>query len=425
MFDTLQDFKQGLRGLVSELDPEVLDGQTASRLTSEFAELERLAAAGKALCAGRVASCGAWRSSGEKSPARWMARQTGTSVGRALSVLETAQSLRELPEVDQALRSGQVSEPQATEIAPAASASPRSQSELLEAAKSDSLQELKQRCARVRAAAAADETERYARIHSQRRLRYWTDAEGAFRLDGSMTPDAGATVLSALEPYLEDLSRQARQQDRHDSREALLADALVAVAEHTRGCEDSAEQVGPAPAVRVLVDQAVLEQAKVLEGQTCEIDGAGPVPASVATGIMADSNLAAILMDGKDVTGISHLGRTINARLRTALQIRDPRCVVPGCYISHKLQIDHIRPVKLGGPTELANLARLCTWHHRQKTHHGYRLSGGPGRWIWEPPAGKSPLPQSEPTRSASGSPPQKPPSRAREPVQPLALPGL
>lgn len=38
------------------------------------------------------------------------------------------------------------------------------------------------------------------------------------------------------------------------------------------------------------------------------------------------------------------------------------------------------------GPTELANLARLCAPHHDMKTNGGWTLGGGPGRWTWDPP---------------------------------------
>ena len=34
----------------------------------------------------------------------------------------------------------------------------------------------------------------------------------------------------------------------------------------------------------------------------------------------------------------------------------------------------------------LDNLARLCRWHHYQKSHLGYRYRGGPGTWTWIPP---------------------------------------
>jgi hypothetical protein len=48
------------------------------------------------------------------------------------------------------------------------------------------------------------------------------------------------------------------------------------------------------------------------------------------------------------------------------------------------------------GPTCLANLARLCTFHHGQKSNEDYRLwRGEDGKWCFEPPPpfGEEPVP--------------------------------
>ncbi|HLF41129.1 MAG TPA: YdeI/OmpD-associated family protein [Acidimicrobiia bacterium] len=72
---------------------------------------------------------------------------------------------------------------------------------------------------------------------------------------------------------------------------------------------------------------------------------------------------------------------TIPAHLRSALEHRDPKCIVPTCEARRDLQIDHRQPWAAGGPTTLENTARLCRWHHYQKSHLGYRYRGGPGTW--------------------------------------------
>jgi hypothetical protein len=61
--------------------------------------------------------------------------------------------------------------------------------------------------------------------------------------------------------------------------------------------------------------------------------------------------------------------------------------VVPGCDVAHGLEIDHWQvDFADGGKTSLENLARVCKRHHLLKTHQGFRLEGGPGRWQWVPP---------------------------------------
>jgi hypothetical protein len=141
--------------------------------------------------------------------------------------------------------------------------------------------------------------------------------------------------------------------------------------------------------VHVRVDRAALVRGRLNAGEICEIPGIGPISVPSAQSLASDAILSAILTEGQDVRAVAHLGRTIPARLRTALQERDPTCVVPGCGERQHLEIDHIIPFANGGPTRLNNLARLCRWHHHQKTHDGYRLKGGPGHWQREGP--KSP----------------------------------
>jgi hypothetical protein len=92
---------------------------------------------------------------------------------------------------------------------------------------------LRERCARVKAA-ACDESTRHEALHRRRQLRHWTDPEGAFRLDGRLTPESGAVVLAALEPYKERIFSQARKNGYKESYEAYAADALVEMAEHVR-----------------------------------------------------------------------------------------------------------------------------------------------------------------------------------------------
>ena len=57
---------------------------------------------------------------------------------------------------------------------------------------------------------------------------------------------------------------------------------------------------------------------------------------------MADAFLAAVVTDGVDVRAVAHLGRQVTAHQRTALLIRDPECVVPGCHTRWPLETDHV-----------------------------------------------------------------------------------
>jgi hypothetical protein len=376
----LSEVLRGLREALRGLDPGEVSSDEAVALVKAFSEGERLCVAGRTLAARVVERSGAWRREGHRSAAHWVAAETGVSVGQAVGTLETARRLENLPVTTEAFASGRLSEVKVREVAVAAEADRRSEAELLEAAGTESVVSLRERCRRIRAR-AADEAEAYERIRRGRYLRHWTDSEGAFRLEARLTIDDGARVLAGLKPYRERAFTDARRAGRRESTEAYAADALVALATGARSGRGE-----PCATVNVKVDRAALLRGHAGTGEVCEISGVGPIPVGAARRLISDSILRVVVQEGSDVTSVAHLGRTIGARLRTALEARDPRCAVPGCDVREGLEIDHVRPFTEGGPTTMANLARLCRWHHYLKTHREYVLGGVPGRWTWTGP---------------------------------------
>ncbi len=138
--------------------------------------------------------------------------------------------------------------------------------------------------------------------------------------------------------------------------------------------------------MHVRVDHAALVRGAAEADETCEIVGVGPIPVATAKAMMSDCILGVLVTDGTDVRTVAHVGRTIPAKIRTALSARSSTCEVPGCDTGKGLEIDHITPFADGGPTTLDNLQLLCGHHHRQKTHDGYQLTGPPGHRQWTQP---------------------------------------
>jgi hypothetical protein len=138
--------------------------------------------------------------------------------------------------------------------------------------------------------------------------------------------------------------------------------------------------------VHVWVDYEALMRGCTMAGERCEIPGLGPIPVTLARRMADDCILKVVATKGVQVTAVAHGGRTIPAHLRTALECRDPKCIVPHCEMRRGLEIDHRDPWAATRDTRLENLARLCRWHHYQKSHLGYRYRGGPGTWEWIPP---------------------------------------
>jgi len=77
------------------------------------------------------------------------------------------------------------------------------------------------------------------------------------------------------------------------------------------------------------------------------------------------------------VIGAGRTTRTVNRRLRRALEHRHPSCAVPGCGATRGLHAHHIQHWEDGGPTELSNLVLVCPYHHRAH-HRGLITITGP-----------------------------------------------
>ena len=314
-----------------------------------------------------------------------MAIHAQSTLGAAIATLETGRNLEQLPATREAFAAGELSGHQAREIAAAASAAPETESTLLDTARVETVARLRERCREVIAAADHD-PDADERLHRSRYLRHWTDPDGAVRVDGRLTPDAGARLLAVVDVRARAMHDQARRTGNPERREAYAADALVSLAESSAP--------GPRAVVHVHVDSSAWERGRTVQGESCRIPGIGPVPVSAARRLAGDGIVKAVLDEGADVRAVSHLGRTINARVRTALESRDQSCVVPGCEQRDRLEIDHLKPFAEGGVTALANLARLCRYHHAMKTYRGWRLEGEPGSWRWLRPdrtAGRAP----------------------------------
>jgi uncharacterized protein DUF222/HNH endonuclease len=374
MLRKLANAVETVRDLVATLETDRMPADDVARLVEHFAELERLALAGRTLAGRRVERSKVWREQGYSSPARWMAATAQTTVASAITTIETGRRLEELPEVRRALQSGTLSAVQVAEISAAAAADPAAERSLLETAHTSTVARLRDRCREV-VAAANEDPDADERLHRSRYLRSWSDADGAFRMDARLTPDSGARLIATVRARARALQEQARRAGSKESADAYAADGLVSLAEDGTA--------GTRAVVHVHVDRSAWNRGRIERDERCFIPGVGPIPVAAARRLASDGIVKAVLADAADVTAVAHFGRTIPAKIRTALEARDVTCVVPGCDEREALEIDHIKPLGEGGETSLANLARLCRWHHSLKTHRGWRLAGTPGAWKW------------------------------------------
>jgi hypothetical protein len=109
------------------------------------------------------------------------------------------------------------------------------------------------------------------------------------------------------------------------------------------------------------------------------------------------------------VIGSSRATRTVNRRLRRALEHRDQCCVVPGCGATRGLHAHHLVHWEDGGPTDLDNLVLLCPYHHRSH-HRGDITITGPAHRLTVTDSDGDPLDPGSLARPPTTPPPDVPP---------------
>ena len=216
--NALAQAMSAVSGYLDRLDPDRMSTEQAADAYRAFCELKRLCGAGELLLASRAAESAVWREEGHRSAAEWMAHTSGTAVGEAISSLETATRLEWLPDTADALRRGELSSPQVKAVAAAASHRPGAEKGLLETAATSGLKGLKERCREVlsEAASAEEENARYLAMRARRSFRHWTDVDGAFRGELTLTPDDGARLLSAVQARADERFDEARRRGEEE-----------------------------------------------------------------------------------------------------------------------------------------------------------------------------------------------------------------
>jgi hypothetical protein len=342
----IEALEEGLRSL----DPDVVDRGLAGRLLSLFSRGERACAGAAAMLALRVGD------------PRLVARQSGTSMGKARAIVGLSKRLVDTPDLNDAVRRGAVSLDQAAEIAKAETAAPGCAGELVEVARNEPFHVLK---ARARTAVLEDRRPGLgARQHAARRAAHHITDLGLVHLEADLEPHVGASIIERLEAE----ARSLAASDGDTPWSARLADAFAA-------CFDrpGAKRSGK-PEVVVVVSHEVAARGwdEVADGEMCKIPGVGPIDAAVAKEIAEDAFLTGVVCDGKDLRQIRRWTRTIPVEVRLALRLGTPptfdgpRCI--DCGNRFRIEFDHDQPLSEGGPTSIDNLPARCASCHVRKT---------------------------------------------------------
>ncbi len=397
--------RQSMRDACGRFRPDELTPTEAVEVIEAAAELEKLAVGVRLRALPEIDET-VIGDDREAAKARWLAMRTGQSTRDAGRDIAAAEALSALPTTDGALRSGGLSAAQAHEVTSAAVLDPSAEAGLLGLAREGSLSELKRAAKKVRAA-ATDNDKKARDAHEHRDLTAGSDeetGEGWFHGHGPTT--ALAELLAHLEPWVQAEFDRARKEGRRERRGAFMFDALLNALRFAAACRrgrvtgtspDPASwpdgpdgpvtwPSGPPVNILVRVDLTTILRGHAIAGETCEIDGLGPVPLAALREWFPQAAIDLIITKGVNVFNVTHLGRNVNARQQTVMDWLGEQCTRLGCPATRKLQIDHRVDWHKIHITELHNLDKLCIPDHNRKTRDGWSLVEGTGRRRMVPP---------------------------------------
>lgn len=339
---------------------------------------------------------GGWAGPGLRSCAHWLGWRIGMNHRTARDHLRVAHALRELPMTTEAFAAGRVSYSKVRALTRIATAS--TEESLLGIALHGTTAQLESLVAAARA--GADPRPAAAR----RGLRCSRAADGSLLVSLRIPADQGEELVATIEAYLAEhapeperaatapgsaepppdgrpadaVEENRRNQEAHDAHEEHL---LAAAAEHAPGATSDPAAARRLDALLDLVRGATpTRPAKLVvhlrpDDGTAWIDGGPAIAPSTAERLTCTAGAQAMVVDGRG--NPLHLGRTrrtASPQQLMALRARDGnRCAFPGCSNAHHLDAHHLRWWRHGGPTDLDNLALLCTFHHTLIHDHGYR----------------------------------------------------
>lgn len=214
--------------------------------------------------------------------------------------------------------------------------------------------------------------------------RSWADADGreppaAGRLEAARLGDRvvfsgelntvdGEIVLGHLDALCEDLYRAEKADGQLSSPAQRRAAALVEMARRSAG---ATAKTAAKPLITLVV-----RAEDLAAGRGGTTDRGDHVPDPALRRLLCDTSMAAVVLDALgEPVDLGRKVRDASTAQRRALLVRDGGCVFPGCDRPPGwCHAHHLRPWDDDGPTDLNNLALLCSRHHHLVHDGGWTL---------------------------------------------------
>lgn len=340
---------------------------------------------------------GIWGATGARSVAGLVAWKLGASSANAHTICAIARRFEEFPQCTGALREGRLSLDQVGVIA--AGAGEGSDAHYAQLAAVASVSQLR---TAIRLEPRPDPEPRPPCERAVIKTGSETSTSWRITLPHDEAAVFDAALRSHLDALITDWKNDHAGRPESDERPPVpnTADAFLHLIEAGWDAEATRRPHGQRTTVVVHVDAAARVGALHLGPLLSEAD---------RQYLSCDATCEVWLhRDGRPI-GAGRTTRTVNRRLRRALEHRHPMCAVPGCGATRGLHAHHIIHWEDGGPTDLDNLILLCPYHHRLHHRGGITISGTAGNLLVTDDTGQHLSPGSL-ARPPTEPPPDVPP---------------
>ncbi|MBS2539327.1 DUF222 domain-containing protein [Catenulispora sp. NF23] len=295
----------------------------------------------------------------------------GRTRGDAGRLIATVKALRKDPLTEEALRTGDISAPQARIIAEALAALVQQPDEVVEQVRraliaravAEGAESLRQHAEDAAHRVAPATVLNRARAAEEKRGFFMTPVLDGYLPGGFLSTTGGDALLTALDALAGDESGQA---DKADVLAQARADALVQIAEDRLRSGDLPQRhSGPTTMTIVMRADAALG----LPGAPAARTGRGrAVPAAEAHMLRCEAALRAVLVDGDGEVLWQGRKRRLATRAQyEAMAVRDGGCTTAGCdRPPRECDAHHDVPWAEGGHTDVDQMRLLCRRHHRE-----------------------------------------------------------
>ncbi len=339
-----------------------------------------------------------------------LASAAGLSRRDARSHIKTAETLRGVPAVRELVESGRVPQANAKQLAAAVknagADAVASDAELLAKAESMRTEQFTSEARRWTADREDDDgASQYQRQRARRRVRVWDGDDGMVHLHGEFDKATGTRIANRLRHRARSLldadkktpgtKRRSFDQCMADALDGLTANDVASGTGHTT--DGSISGIGGKPSADICVMVHVDDETGKL---VAELPDRTRLPRSVLDALSCDAAIAGVICDRQG----SPIWRSYASRGATETQRQILFSTYGGCFRCGAnpglCQIHHIKPVWLGGRTEINNLVPACWECHNLIHEHGWWiLRRTLGKHTMHPPDGPRHGPAHEPDR--------------------------